>query len=372
MLTPFESNHVSTTAGSGLTINDDDTRAVQDWLEEVATTRSHTTWLNYRKELTRFLSWLAIQQLPLRQVLRQHVNHYQQFLQRPPAELLSKRRTAGMLSGPLKPSSIRQAMTILHNCYDWMQLHDRAGISRNPFRRVRVQKDQTSHFEERMLSVAAIEQINATIAELPRESLRDFHHYYRLRWLLALLLIGGLRREEVVSGRMGDFQYDASYKVWTLRVTGKGNKTRDVTVTEELLAELQYYRQHALNRLVMPDPGEDLPLIHQLNGKGWREPRPMGGDHLYQLVKQLLARAADRATDAGLPHLAEELRKASPHWFRHASITAKLEAGVPIEDVADEHGHININTTQRYAHKRKGLRASRMAGLKLLPTNGSD
>ncbi|MTD34211.1 tyrosine-type recombinase/integrase [Paludibacterium denitrificans] len=252
-------------------------------------------------------------------------------------------------------------MTILHNCYDWMQLHDRASITRNPFRRVRVQKDQTSHFEERMLSAAAIEQINATIAELPKESLRDFHHYYRLRWLLALLLIGGLRREEIVSGCMGDFQYDASYKVWTLRVTGKGNKSRDVTVTEELLAELQYYRQHALNRLVMPEPGEDLPLIHQLNGKGWREPRPMGGDHLYQLVKQLLAGAAARAIDAGLPHLAEELRKASPHWFRHASITAKLEAGVPIEDVADEHGHININTTQRYAHKRKGLRASRMA-----------
>ncbi|WP_280955269.1 hypothetical protein [Paludibacterium denitrificans] len=43
MLTPFESGHVTTTISSGLTINDDDTRAVQDWLEEVATTRSHTT-----------------------------------------------------------------------------------------------------------------------------------------------------------------------------------------------------------------------------------------------------------------------------------------------------------------------------------------
>jgi hypothetical protein len=72
-----------------------------------------------------------------------------------------------MLAGPLKPSSIRQAMTILHNCYEWMLLHDRAGITRNPFRRVRVQKDQTAHFEERMLSTAAIEQINATIAAYP-------------------------------------------------------------------------------------------------------------------------------------------------------------------------------------------------------------
>jgi site-specific recombinase XerC len=42
---------------------------------------------------------------------------------------------------------------------------------------------------------------------------------------------------------MGDFQYDASFKVWTLRVVGKGNKARDVTVTEELLAELEFYRQ---------------------------------------------------------------------------------------------------------------------------------
>jgi integrase len=72
----------------------------------------------------------------------------------------------------------------------------------------------------------------------------------------------------------GDFQYDASFKVWTLRVVGKGNKARDVTVTEELLAELEFYRRNAFNKQAMPEPGEDLPLIHQLNGKGWREPRP--------------------------------------------------------------------------------------------------
>nr|WP_199068453.1 site-specific integrase [Chromobacterium sp. ASV5] len=365
-------------AGAPTLLSDDDLQAMRDWLEEVAVARSPSTWINYRKEAERFLIWLGQQGLALRQVQRQQVNAYLQLLQRPPTEWINARRAPRghpdwrPLAGPLKPASQRQAMTILHNCYDWLLLHERAGVARNPFRRVRVPRDQSSLFEERMLSAAALSQLQATIEALPRDSLRDYHHYYRARWLTALLLIGGLRREEVVAARMGDFRYDASYDVWTLQVTGKGNKRRAVTVTEELWEELRRYRRNALGLDAPPAPEEDAPLIFTLNGKGWRAPRPIGGKHLYRLVKTLLARAARQARDAGQPHLAEELLRASPHWFRHASITGKLEAQVPIEDVAEEHGHVHIGTTQRYAHKRVGLRAKRLSTVSLLPKSGPE
>ncbi|MDN0084667.1 tyrosine-type recombinase/integrase [Crenobacter sp. SG2305] len=361
-----------TPPGAPALLDDAALAAIGDWLHEVATTLSPSSWLNYRKEIERFLIWLRSQQLTPAQVQRQHVNAYQQLLQRPPSDWVNPRRAPRSdpawrpLAGPLKPSSIRQAMTILHNCFDWLLLHERAGVRRNPFRRVRVAREQASPFEERMLSPAALAWLRDSIEALPRERLSDFHHYYRARWLVALLLVGGLRREEVVSARLGDFRYDASYDVWTLRVLGKGNKLRDVTVTNELLAELRFYLRHALNRESLPEPDDPTPLLFALHRKGWRDPQPLCGQHLYKLVKTLLARAAERASASGQPHLARELAPASPHWFRHSSITAKLEAGVPIEDVAEEHGHANINTTQRYAHKARGRRAQRLAGLTLL------
>jgi site-specific recombinase XerD len=364
---------VSEGGTAALSLNDGDWQAIADWLEEVATTRSTSTWMNYRKEIDRFLLWLHQQQLAPRQVLRQHVNQYQQLLQRPPADWVGLRRTARSdpawrpFAGPLKPASIRQAMTILHNCYDWLLLHERAGVQRNPFRRVRVARDKTNPFESRLLSPAALQQLQQTIEGLPRGRLRNYYHYSRARWLIALLLIGGLRREEVVNAKLGDFCYDSSFDVWTLKVIGKGNKQRDVTITEELLAELRYYLRNALDKVDLPEPGDPTPLIFTLNGKGWRDPKPLCGQHLYKLIKTLLAKAAEDAIADGQPHLAEELAQASPHWFRHASITAKLEAGVPIEDVAEEHGHVNINTTQRYAHKRKGQRAKRLSTMQLLP-----
>lgn len=351
---------------------DPDLAALGDWLHEVATALSANTWINYRKEGERFLLWLRHQRLTLAQLQRTHVNSYQQLLQQPPADWINPRRTPRAdpawrpFAGPLKPSSIRQAMTILHNLFEWLLLHERAQVRRNPFRKVRVARERASRFEERMLSPAAVQALRDTVEALPRDSLRDHMHYFRARWLIALLLIGGLRREEVAKGVMGDFRYDASFEVWSLSVLGKGNKLRDVTVTEQLLDELRLYRRQALGQEALPDPDEPTPLVFTINGKGWRDPRTVCSQHLYKLIKTLLAMAAQRATAAAQPHLAKELRQASPHWFRHASITNKLEAGIPIEDVAEEHGHVNISTTQRYAHKARGRRAQRLVKLDLL------
>lgn len=145
-----------------------------------------------------------------------------------------------------------------------------------------------------------------------------------------------------------------------------------MTVTREWLAELRYYRTQALGRERLPMPGETMPLLIALNGHTWRDPRPITPGHLYQLVKTLFRRTAAAATAAGQPHLAAELVHASTHWFRHTAITAKLEAGVPLEDVSEEAGHADPKTTLGYTHKSSAARAKRLQELPLLATAPDD
>ncbi|PRP68635.1 hypothetical protein BUE93_21275 [Chromobacterium amazonense] len=349
-----------------------DLQAVADWLREIELNRSHATWRSYRKEAQRLLLWLQQNQLTLATVTRQDLLDFQKLLQLPPAGWLGRRRCPlghenwRPLSKPLAPASVKQALVILHNLFDWLLHQHRAGVSSNPLHRWLIPVMHAAAKHERVLTPAAQACLRQTIETLPKDRLHSLHAYYRARWLLALLLIGGLRREEAVRARMGDFKYYVDQDVWVLQVIGKGSKPREVSVTAQWLAELRYYREQALALPALPKPGEQTPLVIALNGRAWKDPRPVTPGHLYELIKTLLNRAAQTAMTDGQPYLADELNRASTHWFRHSSITAKLEAGIPLEDVAEEAGHTDPKTTLGYAHKSPEARAGRLKTLKLL------
>src|SRR5260370_9800337 len=71
--------------------------------------------------------------------------------------------------------------------------------------------------------------------------------YARVRWLISLLYLMGLRISEVVSNPMGGFfrrrDRDGQDR-WWLAITGKGDKERLLPATTELMAELARYRPH--------------------------------------------------------------------------------------------------------------------------------
>ncbi|KWR77791.1 hypothetical protein RM96_31280 [Cupriavidus sp. IDO] len=67
---------------------------------------------------------------------------------------------------------------------------------------------------------------------------------------------------------------------WWLEVTGKGNKTRLVPATDELIAELARYRRaHGLP--ATPQPGETRPLVLPVIG------RDQGRDKALSRARQL-------------------------------------------------------------------------------------
>jgi site-specific recombinase XerD len=54
-------------------------------------------------------------------------------------------------------------------------------------------------------------------------------------------------------------------------------------------------------------------------------------------------------------HRAGITKKVSPHTFRHAFITAALDAGIPLRDVQEAASHADPRTTMRYDRARGSL-----------------
>ena len=100
-------------------------------------------------------------------------------------------------TGPLAPSSIRQALTILGALFQY--LLDAGYLHGNPLALARRQKRGLAQPPgvERYLDAELWQVVQDTLEALPRSGARDLHHYERARWLFHLLYLTGARRTEV-------------------------------------------------------------------------------------------------------------------------------------------------------------------------------
>ncbi len=139
--------------------------------------------------------------------------------------------------------------------------------------------------------------------------------------VLALLYGSGLRISEALGARRGDVPAGGLY---TLRVTGKGGKTRIVPVLPVVAAAIADY----LRLCPYPLPA-DGPLFVGVRG-GPLSPRIIQKD-----MERL--RAA-----LGLPDTA------TPHALRHSFATHLLSAGGDLRTIQELLGHSSLSTTQVY------------------------
>jgi integrase/recombinase XerC len=141
--------------------------------------------------------------------------------------------------------------------------------------------------------------------------------------ILELLYSSGLRLAELVSLDIGDINTADG----TVRVTGKGNKTRIVPVGR--------YARSAIDDWMSARAGLAMPLETAVfvGPKGVRiSPR------------SVQARVKQRAKAAGLP------QRVYPHLFRHSFATHLLESSRDLRGVQELLGHADISTTQVYTH----------------------
>ncbi|MDY0110409.1 MAG: tyrosine recombinase [Candidatus Krumholzibacteria bacterium] len=168
------------------------------------------------------------------------------------------------------------------------------------------------------LSVAQVERLLSTATGASPRDLRD-------RAILEVLYGCGLRVSELCGADLVDLDQAAA----TLRVRGKGSKTRVVPVGQPALAALAAYLARGRPRLLSRRPTAAL----LLNRRGGRLSRVS--------VWQVLQRCATAAELAG---------RISPHTLRHCYATHLLEGGCDLRIVQELLGHADLSTTEIYTH----------------------
>jgi integrase len=141
--------------------------------------------------------------------------------------------------------------------------------------------------------------------------------------------------------RMGDFERDFDGN-WWFRTVGKGNKERQVSVSDSMLAALKRYRR-ARGLSELPAPGENTPLIHKNKGQGGiTSTRQIRG-----IVQRCFDLAVQRMEQDGRAEEAGQLAAATVHWLRHTGISEDVKHR-PREHVRDDAGHGSSAITDRY------------------------
>lgn len=156
----------------------------------------------------------------------------------------------------------------------------------------------------------------------PWEAARD-------RAVLSLLYGCGLRISEALSLLRSDAPFPDS-----LRITGKGGKTRMAPVLPAVRAATEAYL--ALQPFVLD---ADQPLFRARRGG------PLSPRHVQATVQRLRGRL-------GLP------ASATPHALRHSFATHLLGAGADLRAIQELLGHASLSTTQKYT----GVDAARLLG----------
>ncbi len=146
----------------------------------------------------------------------------------------------------------------------------------------------------------------------------------RDRALMELLYSSGLRLAELVALECGDLDLDDA----TVRVTGKGAKTRIVPVGRQARAALRAWLE-VRGRIAHPIADDALFL--------GRAGRRLGARAVQQ---RLLVWARRAGLDA----------RVHPHRLRHSFASHLLESSGDLRAVQELLGHADIRTTQIYTH----------------------
>jgi site-specific recombinase XerD len=350
---------------------------------------STATFNSYRREVERLLQWTCfVRGCGLADLGRQDMEDFVHFCQSPPQTWIARHQSprfvsrnglrianpdwrpfigeesGNVLIADLSQKSLQSLFSVLSTYFNYLLQEDYLRI--NPVTLIR----QKSKFLQKHAYQAPVRRIsnlqwdfildtvNQMAAENPAEHERSL---FVMHCLFGMYLrISELVADERSTPVMGDFQNDSDGN-WWLKVTGKGNKVRMVTVSDDMLASLVRYRQH-LGLGKLPYPGEQTPLVPRVRGRG-----PVTSTRqIRYLVQFCFDRAFDRMRNEGLEDEAQELRVATVHWLRHTGISEDVKFR-PKEHVKEDAGHASMATTDRYIDTEMRERHASARNKKLKP-----
>ncbi len=340
---------------------------------------SSATFNAYRREIERLLQWSwHIRKQSVCFHKREDIEDYVKFCNKPPVAWIGTKNVARfktkndvreangdwrpfVVSGSkndnnkgkdldkkdfaLSQSAIQAIFTILSSFYNFL-IQEEITES-NPVLTIR----QKSKFVQKQQHKAPVRRISNLqweyIIEII-EKLADDNpaKHERTLFIIYCLYAMYLRISELVADEraipvMGDFRKDLDNN-WWFHVVGKGNKSRIVTVSNDMLKALKRYRKH-LGLTALPAPDDKGPLIPKNLGRG-----PVTSTRqIRSIVQECFDAAYQQMRSDGLEDDAAELKSATVHWLRHTGISEDVKFR-PREHVRDDAGHASMQTTDRY------------------------
>ncbi len=338
-----------------------DVEAVIKWLEEHE--HNKNTYTAYRREALRFLFWCGyVQGKALGELKKEDLEAYFMFLKQPPKAWCAKEsvnhnhKTWRPFKGLLSHSAFMTAVRILSSLFNYLVQAEY--LRANPIKLIKKYKKLTIDKEKRkrevwkrILNQDEWDAVQNVLISLPERTAFEVDNKMRTQFLFAILYFFGLRIHEVVNHSWGDFEQKSNGQ-WWFCVKGKGDKTRRVSVNDQLLEFIKSYRTY-LKKPVFPEETETEHLL-----VSQRTENPLKITQLYSLVKRVGEEAAKAFPEE--PQKQKKLRKFSPHWMRHLSASHQDKLGFSITMMMDNLGHASRETTQIYVHAEDDERFNQM------------
>jgi integrase/recombinase XerC/integrase/recombinase XerD len=178
---------------------------------------------------------------------------------------------------------------------------------------------------QRLPHVLKPAEVAALLDRIPATSALEL----RDRALFELAYASGLRAEELVGLQLESIDFDAE----SIRVEGKGGKTRLVPVGEHALRAVERYLTRGRPALSAADASGQRALFLSKSG------RRLSTSDVRRRLRTWARQAASHA-----PALAD----AHPHALRHSFATHLLEGGADLRAIQELLGHATMSTTQVY------------------------
>ncbi|WP_232819379.1 tyrosine-type recombinase/integrase [Saccharospirillum mangrovi] len=359
---------------------------------------SSDTFASYRREIERFMQWCwFLQGLSLAEVRRQHIEAFVEFCQDPPRHWIGtksvarfrdsggervqnpewkpfvakvskrdhKRGQSADIGGfDLSQSALQAIFSILSTFFNYLLQEEHVEL--NPVAQIRqkgkfLRKRQGAATIRRLSEAQWHEVLNAIENAVPE----DPERYERALFIVSCLFGMYLRISELAETdrwqpSMGDFTQDA-HGNWWFTTVGKGNKERDVSVSDAMLLSLRRFRAF-LGQTPLPLPGESAPLIPKVRGKGGIT----STRQIRFIVQECFDLAIERLRTQGEIEEADALQAATVHWLRHTGISEDVKTR-PREHVRDDAGHGSSAITDRYIDVERQARHASARHKKINP-----
>jgi site-specific recombinase XerD len=340
---------------------------------------NEATFNAYRREVERLLHWSwLIAKKSVKYLKGTDIKTYIQFCQKPPIKWMGIKKTPRFIEQTgkripnpewrpfvatvskaefrkgkvphfkkytLSQKTLREIFTITGSFYNFLIQEEYTEI--NPVLQV---KQKSRYFTKiqgkqkiRRLSELQWNYCIETAEIMAKENL-DKHK--KTLFIMTALYSMYLRISELAAStrwtpKMCDFYRDQD-GLWWFNVIGKGNKQRQISVSDNMLKALQDYRK-SLSLPPLPSHRDNSPLIPKTLGTG----AITSTNHLRKIVQSCFDRTVDRLREDKFNDDADALLEATVHWLRHTGISDDVKRR-PMEHVRDDAGHSSSSITDKY------------------------